>query len=237
MNNEKMTFAGLKELEDVLHRDLTDTECAIGYSKNLAALLDYIELNEDELESFNDLYDLMIAYFTMNRIDFEKYRNSRAWREDLDELLTEFVEGSHLFDEKTNGFDMDEKCGDPVDNEPDHEMTAEQICEYLKNNLKDEDNYWIKTYIDLDPAMPELTNKVLEMCEDDIPHCFEDELPNLLNLIKEVIIKKTVNRLIKTGESEELSEPLLTHVCEFIDRNVVNYSMRVVNNKIRVKKF
>ena len=249
MTNEKMNFADLKLLERGLHRELTDDEAMLGYTKGVKALLEYIGMNEEKYAVYNQLLELLITYCTGNKIEFAKLRQSNDYT-DAFALLSDFIIDCRVEDvPEKKGFDMcDQECAmshEYVEDKDEECISIDEVIEYFANNFtsKSSDNlygynpFWYVEYCKCDPNLSDLKNYVQTLFDDDEEHVVEDEFDNMFNIVKQSTIEMTANRLAQEGKPEKLSKELIQEVCKYIENNWTNYMLQVIDDNIKIKKY
>ena len=240
MTNEKMNFADLKLLERGLHRELTDDEAMLGYTKGVKALLEYIGMNEEKYAAYNQLLELLITYCTGNKIEFAKLRQSNDYT-DAFALLSDFIIDCRVEDvPEKKGFDMcDQECAmshEYVEDKDEECISIDEVIEYFVNNLND-DAFWYTEYCKCDPNIVRLKNYVQTLFDDENEHVVEDEFDNMFNIVKQSTIEMTANRLAQEGKPEKLSKELIQEVCKYIENNWTNYMLQVIDDNIKIKKY
>lgn len=233
MTNEKMNFADLKLLEKDLHRELTDNEAYLGYTEGWKALLKHIGLTDEKYIAYRRLIELLVTYCTKDEFEFRKLLASKDYSSSYG-LLEDFISDCDV-NRNEEGFALNEESDDSDEENSDYEL--EKAMKYIVNAIHKVEKFWLEEYVKFDESIPELTKFVQDLVEDTVGHDIDVEAKHAIELIKNLVIEKTAARLAKTGEAEKLPEPLLSSVYTYIEKNWTNYSLRVVNGVISVKKY
>ena len=231
MMNEKITYADLKLIEKDLHRELTDSEAALVYTKGWKALFEHMGMSDEKYVAYRRLVELLITYCTKDRMEFEKLRQSKDYT-DAFALLGDFVKDCQV-DEEDGRLTLPEDD----ENDEDDELTLNEALIAIIQAIPDSEYFWLTEYIKLDSTMPELVKFVSDTIAEEETYSIEEKVGDALDVIKDTVVEKTAARLAKTGEGEKLPEMLIAEVCEYIDKNWVNYSMQLVNGVLKIKKF
>lgn len=245
MSDEKMTFSGLKLLERDLHRELTDDEAAVAFAHGIDAVLEGIGMTGEKYKNYKLLIELISTYYTKDFIDFEKLLHSKDFSGAY-QLLLDFVIASTSQEIGVGGFDLgsDEDCEDACDevceeeeSRTDDGFTLAEGLAAVFAAIPECESEWVEDYVELDPDFSAISKFISDLIDDEEDHFVEEEIGNALDIIKDTVVEKTAAKIAESGDSVKLREDLLNEVVEYVEENWTNYSMRIVNNIISIKKF
>lgn len=241
MINEKMTFADLKCFEEALHRKLTDNEAMLGYTKGFQALLEFIGMTEEKYMAYLQLLKLLVTYCTEDKIKFAKLRQSADYS-DAFALLSDFIADCSIEDvPEKEGFTIEEdnELADPiyeysVDN---NEFSIEKIIDYFVFNLSEEEKFWYSEYLKLDKELSNLKKFVQDILDDEEEHIVEEMFSDMFDIVKQSVVEMTAAKLANDGNSQVLNKVLMKEVLDYIENNWTNYTVQIINDSIKVKKY
>lgn len=241
MINEKMTFADLKCFEEALHRKLTDNEAMLGYTKGFKALLDFIGMTEEKYMAYLQLLKLLVTYCTEDKIKFAKLRQSADYS-DAFALLSDFIADCSIEDvPEKEGFSIEEdnELGNPVNEDTVDEdcISVDEIIEYFVLNLSEEETFWYLEYLKLDKELSNLKKFVQDLLDDEEEHIVEEMFSAMFDVVKQSVIEITAAKLASDGNSQVLNKVLMKEVLNYIENNWTNYTVQIINDSIKVKKF
>ena len=241
MINEKMTFADLKCFEEALHRKLTDNEAMLGYTKGFKALLECIGMTEEKYMAYLQLLKLLVTYCTEDKIKFAKLRQSADYS-DAFALLSDFIADCSIEDvPEKEGFTIeeDEELGDPVneDSTDDDDISVDEIIEYFVLNLSEEETFWYLEYLKLDKELSNLKKFVQDLLDDEEEHIVEEMFSAMFDVVKQSVVEMTAAKLASDGNSQVLNKAIIKEVLNYIENNWTNYTVQIINDSIKVKKF
>ena len=241
MINEKMTFADLKCFEEALHRKLTDNEAMLGYTKGFKALLEFIGMTEEKYMAYLQLLKLLVTYCTEDKIKFAKLRQSADYS-DAFALLSDFIADCSIEDvPEKEGFSIEEdnELSDPVyeysvDNS---EFSVEKIIDYFVFDLSEEDRFWYLEYLKLDKELSNLKKFVQDLLDDEEEHIVEEMFSAMFDVVKQSVVEMTAAKLANDGNSQKLNKDLMKEVLDYIENNWTNYTVQIINDSIKIKKY
>ena len=241
MINEKMTFADLKCFEEALHRKLTDNEAMLGYTKGFQALLEFIGMTEEKYMAYLQLLKLLVTYCTEDKIKFAKLRQSADYS-DAFALLSDFIADCSIEDvPEKEGFSIEEdnELSDPVyeysvDNS---EFSVEKIIDYFVFDLSEEDRFWYLEYLKLDKELSNLKKFVQDLLDDEEEHIVEEMFSAMFDVVKQSVVEMTAAKLASDGNSQKLNKDLIKEVLDYIENNWTNYTVQIINDSIKIKKY
>ena len=241
MINEKMTFADLKCFEEALHRKLTDNEAMLGYTKGFKALLDFIGMTEEKYMAYLQLLKLLVTYCTEDKIKFAKLRQSADYS-DAFALLSDFIADCSIEDvPEKEGFTIEdnEELGDPVNEDftDEDSISVDEIIEYFVLNLSEEETFWYLEYLKLDKELSNLKKFVQDLLDDEEEHIVEEMFSAMFDVVKQSVVELTAAKLANDGNSQVLNKVLMKEVLNYIENNWTNYTVQIINDSIKVKKF
>ena len=241
MINEKMTFADLKCFEEALHRKLTDNEAMLGYTKGFKALLDFIGMTEEKYMAYLQLLKLLVTYCTEDKIKFAKLRQSADYS-DAFALLSDFIADCSIEDvPEKEGFSIEEEneLGDPVneDTVDEDDISVDEIIEYFVLNLSEEETFWYLEYLKLDKELSNLKKFVQDLLDDEEEHIVEEMFSAMFDVVKQSVVEMTAAKLASDGNSQVLNKNIMKEVLNYIENNWTNYTVQIINDSIKVKKF
>lgn len=239
MINEKMTFADLKCFEEALHRKLTDNEAMLGYTKGFKALLEFIGMTEEKYMAYLQLLKLLVTYCTEDKIKFAKLRQSADYS-DAFALLSDFIADCSIEDvPEKEGFSIEEDCESKncEDFTDDDCLSVDEIIEYFVLNLSEEETFWYLEYLKLDKELSNLKKFVQDLLDDEEEHIVEKMFSDMFDVVKQSVIEMTAAKLANDGNSQKLNKDLLKEVLDYIENNWTNYTVQIINDSIKVKKF
>ena len=241
MINEKMTFADLKCFEEALHRKLTDNEAMLGYTKGFQALLEFIGMTEEKYMAYLQLLKLLVTYCTEDKIKFAKLRQSADYS-DAFALLSDFIADCSIEDvPEKEGFSIEEdnELGDPVneDTVDEDDISVDEIIEYFVLNLSEEETFWYLEYLKLDKELSNLKKFVQDLLDDEEEHIVEEMFSAMFDVVKQSVVEMTAAKLASDGNSQKLNKDLIKEVLDYIENNWTNYTVQIINDSIKVKKF
>ena len=241
MINEKMTFADLKCFEEALHRKLTDNEAMLGYTKGFKALLDFIGMTEEKYMAYLQLLKLLVTYCTEDKIKFAKLRQSADYS-DAFALLSDFIADCSIEDvPEKEGFSIEEEneLGDPVneDTVDEDDISVDEIIEYFVLNLSEEETFWYLEYLKLDKELSNLKKFVQDLLDDEEEHIVEEMFSAMFDVVKHSVVEMTAAKLASDGNSQVLNKNIMKEVLNYIENNWTNYTVQIINDSIKVKKF
>lgn len=251
MKNEQMTYDDLKLLEKDLHRELTNEEALLGYKSGYKALLTSLGLDDEKYVAYRRLLELLITYYTKDEFEFITLYNSKDYTSAIT-LLSEFVDTiAESSDKKVEPFTLDEES---LENKDPFELTKEagsvvydeslyrngglteqEVIDHILSQIPESEHKWMTYYEEIDPEKEAVSKFISELYHDDEAHDIDESIGDVLDVIKDTVIDRLVFRL-SDGESFVLPDEILDEVIDYIEENWSNYSMRIVNNKIEVKK-
>ena len=241
MINEKMPFADLKCFEEALHRKLTDNEAMLGYTKGFKALLEFIGMTEEKYMAYLQLLKLLVTYCTEDKIKFAKLRQSADYS-DAFALLSDFIADCSIEDvPEKEGFSIEEdnELSDPVyeysvDNS---EFSVEKIIDYFVFDLSEEDRFWYLEYLKLDKELSNLKKFVQDLLDDEEEHIVEEMFSAMFDVVKQSVVEMTAAKLASDGNSQKLNKDLIKEVLDYIENNWTNYTVQIINDSIKIKKY
>ena len=239
MINEKMTFADLKCFEEALHRKLTDNEAMLGYTKGFKALLEFIGMTEEKYMAYLQLLKLLVTYCTEDKIKFAKLRQSADYS-DAFALLSDFIADCSIEDvPEKEGFDIEEddeskNCEDSTDEDG---ISVDEIIEYFVLNLSEEETFWYLEYLKLDKELSNLKKFVQDLLDDEEEHIVEEMFSAMFDVVKQSVVEMTAAKLTSDGNSQVLNKAIMKEVLDYIENNWTNYTVQIINDSIKVKKF
>ena len=241
MINEKMTFADLKCFEEALHRKLTDNEAMLGYTKGFKALLEFIGMTEEKYMAYLQLLKLLVTYCTEDKIKFAKLRQSADYS-DAFALLSDFIADCSIEDvPEKEGFSIEEdnELGDPVneDSTDEDDISVDEIIEYFVLNLSEEETFWYLEYLKLDKELSNLKKFVQDLLDDEEEHIVEEMFSAMFDVVKQSVVEMTAAKLANDGNSQVLNKSIMKEVLDYIENNWTNYTVQIINDSIKVKKF
>ena len=241
MINEKMTFADLKCFEEALHRKLTDNEAMLGYTKGFKALLDFIGMTEEKYMAYLQLLKLLVTYCTEDKIKFAKLRQSADYS-DAFALLSDFIADCSIEDvPEKEGFDIEEdnELSDPVNEDTVDEdcISVDEIIEYFVLDLSEEEKCWYLEYLKLDKELSNLKKFVQDLLDDEEEHIVEEMFSAMFDVVKQSVVEMTAAKLASDGNSQKINKDLMKEVLDYIENNWTNYTVQIINDSIKVKKF
>lgn len=236
MINEKMTFADLKCFEEALHRKLTDNEAMLGYTKGFQALLEFIGMTEEKYMAYLQLLKLLVTYCTEDKIKFAKLRQSADYS-DAFALLSDFIADCSIEDvHEKEGFSIEEdnELGDSADEDC---ISVDEIIEYFVLNLSEEETFWYLEYLKLDKELSNLKKFVQDLLDDEEEHIVEEMFSAMFDVVKQSVVEMTAAKLASDGNSQKLNKDLMKEVLNYIENNWTNYTVQIINDSIKVKKY
>ena len=241
MINEKMTFADLKCFEEALHRKLTDNEAMLGYTKGFQALLEFIGMTEEKYMAYLQLLKLLVTYCTEDKIKFAKLRQSADYS-DAFALLSDFIADCSIEDvPEKEGFSIEEdnELGDPVneDTVDEDDISVDEIIEYFVLNLSEEETFWYLEYLKLDKELSNLKKFVQDLLDDEEEHIVEEMFSAMFDVVKQSVVEMTAAKLAHDGNSQKLNKDLMKEVLNYIENNWTNYTVQIINDSIKIKKY
>ena len=241
MINEKMTFADLKCFEEALHRKLTDNEAMLGYTKGFKALLDFIGMTEEKYMAYLQLLKLLVTYCTEDKIKFAKLRQSADYS-DAFALLSDFIADCSIEDvPEKEGFSIEEdnELADPINEDTVDEdcISVDEIIEYFVLNLSEEETFWYLEYLKLDKELSNLKKFVQDLLDDEEEHIVEKMFSDMFDVVKQSVVEMTATKLANDGNSQVLNKAIMKEVLNYIENNWTNYTVQIINDSIKVKKF
>ena len=238
MINEKMTFADLKCFEEALHRKLTDNEAMLGYTKGFQALLEFIGMTEEKYMAYLQLLKLLVTYCTEDKIKFAKLRQSADYS-DAFALLSDFIADCSIEDvPEKEGFSIEEdeeskSCEDSTDDD----ISVDEIIEYFVLNLSEEETFWYLEYLKLDKELSNLKKFVQDLLDDEEEHIVEEMFSAMFDVVKQSVVEMTAAKLASDGNSQKLNKDLIKEVLDYIENNWTNYTVQIINDSIKIKKY
>lgn len=239
MINEKMTFADLKCFEEALHRKLTDNEAMLGYTKGFKALLDFIGMTEEKYMAYLQLLKLLVTYCTEDKIKFAKLRQSADYS-DAFALLSDFIADCSIEDvPEKEGFSIEEDCESKncEDSTDDDDISVDEIIEYFVLNLSEDETFWYLEYLKLDKELSNLKKFVQDLLDDEEEHIVEDMFSAMFDVVKQSVVEMTAAKLANDGNSQVLNKDILKEVLDYIENNWTNYTVQIINDSIKIKKY
>ena len=241
MINEKMTFADLKCFEEALHRKLTDNEAMLGYTKGFKALLEFIGMTEEKYMAYLQLLKLLVTYCTEDKIKFAKLRQSADYS-DAFALLSDFIADCSIEDvPEKEGFSIEDgnELDDPVneDSTDEDDISVDEIIEYFVLNLSEEETFWYLEYLKLDKELSNLKKFVQDLLDDEEEHIVEKMFSDMFDVVKQSVVEMTAAKLASDGNSQKLNKDLIKEVLNYIENNWTNYTVQIINDSIKIKKF
>ena len=239
MINEKMTFADLKCFEEALHRKLTDNEAMLGYTKGFQALLEFIGMTEEKYMAYLQLLKLLVTYCTEDKIKFAKLRQSADYS-DAFALLSDFIADCSIEDvPEKEGFSIEEdeeskNCEDSTDEDS---ISVDEIIEYFVLNLSEEETFWYLEYLKLDKELSNLKKFVQDLLDDEEEHIVEEMFSAMFDVVKQSVVEMTAAKLANDGNSQKLNKDLIKEVLDYIENNWTNYTVQIINDSIKIKKY
>ena len=239
MINEKMTFADLKCFEEALHRKLTDNEAMLGYTKGFQALLEFIGMTEEKYMAYLQLLKLLVTYCTEDKIKFAKLRQSADYS-DAFALLSDFIADCSIEDApEKEGFSIEEEgesknCEDCTDED---DISVDEIIEYFVLNLSEEETFWYLEYLKLDKELSNLKKFVQDLLDDEEEHIVEEMFSAMFDVVKQSVVEMTAAKLASDGNSQKLNKDLIKEVLDYIENNWTNYTVQIINDSIKIKKY
>ena len=239
MINEKMTFADLKCFEEALHRKLTDNEAMLGYTKGFQALLEFIGMTEEKYMAYLQLLKLLVTYCTEDKIKFAKLRQSADYS-DAFALLSDFIADCSIEDvPEKEGFDIEDDCESKncEDSTDEDCISVDEIIEYFVLNLSEDETFWYLEYLKLDKELSNLKKFVQDLLDDEEEHIVEEMFSAMFDVVKQSVVEMTAAKLANDGNSQVLNKVLMKEVLNYIENNWTNYTVQIINDSIKVKKF
>lgn len=239
MINEKMTFADLKCFEEALHRKLTDNEAMLGYTKGFKALLEFIGMTEEKYMAYLQLLKLLVTYCTEDKIKFAKLRQSADYS-DAFALLSDFIADCSIEDvPEKEGFSIEDDCESKncEDFTDEDDISVDEIIECFVATLSEEKRFWYSEYLKLDKELSNLKKFVQDLLDDEEEHIVEKMFSDMFDVVKQSVVEMTAAKLANDGNSQVLNKAIMKEVLDYIEDNWTNYTVQIINDSIKVKKF
>lgn len=126
-------------------------------------------------------------------------------------------------------FEFDEPCGEPC--EEGYQDPMQSSIDLVLENMPESAQPWItiaKGLMDIDAIIAAYVK------DEDHPITIDEEVGDILDIIKDQTVETLAKKLKETHEKMELPKEILDEVCDYLWNKFNNVSIKIVNGVIEV---